>query len=89
MNKKAQGISINIIVAAAIGLLVLVVLSAILMGRLGIFSSQSTNCEGVSGKCKYTCENDPTGYTKEYKAARCFTPDGKEAFDKVCCVPGS
>ena len=89
MNRKAQGISINVIVAAAIGLLVLVVLSAIFMGRLGAFTHQSANCEQMSGKCAYTCENDPTGYTKEYKSAKCFTPDGKEAFDKVCCVPGS
>ena len=38
MNKKAQGISINTVIIAAIALIVLVVLVAIFTGRIGLFS---------------------------------------------------
>lgn len=38
-SKKAQGISINVIIVAAIALIVLVVLIAIFTGRLGIFAA--------------------------------------------------
>ena len=37
MNKKAQGISLNVIIIAAIGLVVLVLLVAIFTGRINIF----------------------------------------------------
>lgn len=40
MNKKAQGISLNVIIIAAIALIVLVVLVAIFTGRLGKLPSQ-------------------------------------------------
>ena len=38
MNKKAQGISINVIIIAAIALIVLVVLVAVFTGRFGMFA---------------------------------------------------
>jgi hypothetical protein len=37
MNKKAQGLSINVIIVAAIALVILVVLIAIFSGRIGLF----------------------------------------------------
>ena len=37
MNKKAQGMSLNVIIVAALALIVLVVLTAIFIGRLGSF----------------------------------------------------
>ena len=40
MSKKAQGLSINVIIVAAIALIVLVVLVAIFTGRLGIFTQE-------------------------------------------------
>ncbi|MEA3430698.1 MAG: hypothetical protein U9R08_05475 [Nanoarchaeota archaeon] len=40
MNKKAQGISLNVIIIAAIALIVLVVLIAIFTGRLSGFQSE-------------------------------------------------
>jgi len=48
---KAQGISINVIIIAAIALLVLVVLSVIFMGRLGQFATKTAECENKGGKC--------------------------------------
>ena len=40
MNKKAQGMSLNVIIIAALALIVLVVLATIFMGRLGSFDKQ-------------------------------------------------
>jgi hypothetical protein len=48
---KGQGISINVIIIAAIALLVLVVLSVIFMGRLGQFGTKVGECENKGGKC--------------------------------------
>ncbi|MAE42763.1 hypothetical protein CMO93_03255 [Candidatus Woesearchaeota archaeon] len=50
MRKKAQGLSINTIIVAAIALIVLVVLVAIFTGRLGSFSKglgEVTNCDQI------------------------------------------
>ena len=59
MNKKAQGISINTIIIAAIALAVLVVLFAIFTGRLGIFSKgvqETTNCRQSCNAAGYNPE---------------------------------
>lgn len=48
MDKKAQGISVNVIIIAAIALIVLVVLVAVFTGRFGMFTTgvkESTTCE--------------------------------------------
>ena len=50
MNKKAQGLSINVIIIVAIALIVLVVLIAIFTGRLGGFVGgleDTANCEAA------------------------------------------
>jgi len=51
MNKKAQGLSINVIIIVAIALIVLVVLIAIFTGRLGSFVG---GLEGVT-TCETSC----------------------------------
>ena len=51
MNKKAQGISINTIIIAAIALAVLVVLFAIFTGRLGSFSKGVQETDTCAQKC--------------------------------------
>ena len=51
MNKKSQGISINVIIIAAIGLAVLVVLFAIFTGRLGIFTKTLKDTDTCAQKC--------------------------------------
>ena len=52
MNKKAQGISINTIIIAAIALAVLVVLFAIFTGRLGGFSKGVSETDTCRSKCE-------------------------------------
>ncbi|HLD06095.1 MAG TPA: hypothetical protein VJC16_00995 [Candidatus Nanoarchaeia archaeon] len=55
---KGQGLSLNVIIIAALGLLVLVILSVIFIQRAGVFSTQtsgSTYCvETLSGTCAGT-----------------------------------
>jgi len=51
MNKKSQGLSINVIIIVAIALIVLVVLVAIFTGRLGSFIG---GIEGVT-TCESSC----------------------------------
>lgn len=84
MSQKAQGLSINTIIIAAIALIVLVVLVAIFTGRLGLFSKglgETTTCEQIckargidATKCGTgTGENgeiQPLGLTKQLLGAR-------------------
>jgi len=49
---KAQSISINTIIIAAIGLAVLVVLFAIFTGRLGSFSTGVAQTDTCAQKCR-------------------------------------
>ena len=62
MNKKAQGLSINVIIIVAIALIVLVVLIAIFTGRLGIFilglkstGDPTKTCSQQQGALKDAC----------------------------------
>ena len=52
--KKAQGISINTIIIAALGLAVLVVLFLIFTGRIGIFSKGVEESQTCDNLCKAT-----------------------------------
>lgn len=74
--KKAQGISLNVIIIAAIALLVLVILSVIFMGRMGTFGTETNDCENKGGKCLDECDED---YPTPYSAWTC--PE-----DEICCI---
>jgi hypothetical protein len=50
MDKKAQGLSMNVIIIAAISLLVLIIL-AVMVFRAGGNVTKGTNCAGVGGQC--------------------------------------
>lgn len=63
LNKKAQGISINVIIIAAIALLVLVILSVLLL-RGGGTIVDGTSCEALPGaQCAPDCASLSTGTT--------------------------
>jgi hypothetical protein len=89
MNKKAQGISINTIIIAAIALIVLVVLVAIFTGRLGIFGrevgevgqecAEFKNAEGDTGS--WMMDSCPAGYDTIYTAT-----DSDEHPGEACCL---
>jgi len=86
MKKKAQGISINAIIVAAIALIVLVVLVAIFTGRMGtwgrgITEATENECGGLNypkGVCRATCLD---------KEDIAFGAKCTQVTTDVCCVP--
>jgi hypothetical protein len=52
LNKRGQGLSIKTIIIAVVGLMVLVVLVALLSGRLGGFSKGVGTLGSCEGSCK-------------------------------------
>ena len=76
-KRKAQGLSINVIILAIIGLIVLVVLIAIFSKQ----SSQSINtlesCEGRGGQCTTAINCN----IREFKL-----DNAKCQKDEICCV---
>jgi predicted Rossmann fold nucleotide-binding protein DprA/Smf involved in DNA uptake len=75
--KKAQGISINVIVIAAIALAVLVVLFAIFTGRLNIFSVGLQQTDTCAQKCESL--NMETGTNLITEGALCANDEQKIA----------
>ena len=86
MNKKSQGLSINVIIIVAIALIVLVVLIAIFTGRLGSFvtgidaaQSCQSSCEAI-GKPATSNEG-----LSDCKSPKSFIPGKYTNFDNGCC----
>jgi hypothetical protein len=87
-RKKAQGLSLNVIIIAALALLVLVILAVIFMGRAGVFRKESGNCAAMGGYCSRTgCTGD---YSREIGYDCDLDGDGTvnegRNIDGVCCV---
>ncbi len=89
MKKKAQGISVNVIIIAAIALLLLVILSVIFIGNLGQFGAGVAECENKGGKCAdpgVDCgdaDTDVETYPTQYSAWSCTTEDDEA---RKCCI---
>lgn len=78
--KKAQGLSLNVIIIAVILIVVLIVLVVIFTGKIGIFSKTTATCASKGGQCsetfgQITC---PEGYA---------TVPGKTDCENTCCIP--
>jgi len=63
MDKKAEGMSINVIIIAIIALIVLLVVVLVFSGKMGdiIPSLDQSSCQARSGTCiskEAACEND-------------------------------
>ncbi|MEM4267623.1 MAG: hypothetical protein QXK37_02220 [Candidatus Woesearchaeota archaeon] len=96
INMRKGELSINIIIIAAIALLVLVIVSVIFMGRMGLFNWKSTDCATVNGVCmvqracldgQATCCGE--NYIK-HPVAVCYDPYTKKKDpNMLCCVPES
>ena len=88
INKRGQGLSLNVIIIAALALIVLVVLAAIFIQQTGIFTgklNQQANTELVSLKGTYG-ECHPSG-TEERSFVTAFNraeipEDGEAAKDE-------
>lgn len=85
MNKKAQGISINVIIVAIIALLVLVVLTVIFGGRMGLWNQQidqqTTKCLDQTDALIRPFSECPEGYSVSLGNYD-DVPAGKQ-----CCTP--
>ncbi len=91
MNKKGAELSLNVIIIAALGLLVLVVLAIIFTGRTGIFVRESDKCDVKGGTC-IAAQTDCAGaYDKVVWGACDLNGDSKFHFnnddgDGYCCI---
>ena len=84
--KKGQGLSMNVIIIAAISLLVLVIISVLVL-RAGGNVNQSTGCTGVNGECipdSMSCADygQTMGKTLIRDPAHGCGQEGM-----ICCVP--
>lgn len=92
MKKKAQGLSINVIIVAAIALIVLVVLVAIFTGKLGTFGEEVSDVGQTCTDFKSTI--DDTEYTAAWQSSSCdenqreiFTAtDADDHIGQHCCL---
>ncbi len=76
--KKAQGLSMNVIIIAAISLLVLVILATFLLRSAGEVN-EGTACEGIGGSCTYAEDGCEQGFISAGQKG-CDT-------DMICCIP--
>jgi len=87
MFKKAQGISLNVVVIAALALLVLVILSVVFIGRMGFWGDDVNDCINKGGVCAPECgTGDAANYPTEYGVWRC---DAESGTAKKCCIAAS
>lgn len=96
MSKKAQGLSLNTIVIAALALLVLSILSLLFIGRMNLARDDINDCQTAGGTCIYAeqpwmdcehfLENDPR--YDHYSAARQSGNSCRESHgeDHICCI---
>jgi ABC-type cobalt transport system substrate-binding protein len=90
MNKKGQGLSINVIIIVAIALIVLIVLIAVFTGRMGAFTGGVADAGGTADK---DCAEINTGYGLKTLQA-CQSASGQAIISKdsiadsslVCCT---
>lgn len=92
MRKKAQGLSINTIIIAAIALLVLVVLSVIFIGKLGKTRTEMDRCETNRGTCVFDIGTECSGTYDTVRYDLACNLDGDSDYnegaqiDGVCCI---
>ena len=92
-QKKAQGLSINTIIIAALGLAVLVILFAVMTGRLNIFGKGVDSTQSQLTQCDQQCKVQ--GYLSGSPSASCsaaqqqifgsFSDSDIKAGTAVCC----
>lgn len=77
LTHKGQGLSMNVIIIAAIALLVLVILAVLLFRQSGNIT-QATSCGGsvYNGECKMRCGSSEVPL-----------PEGSCPQEQKCCVP--
>ncbi len=94
MNKKGAEMSMNVIIVAALALIVLVVIGVIFMGKAANFRKTTDTCSANGGVCidqsrsnaDGTLGCDTENYEKQITGV-CLQADGKTTdTTKVCCI---
>ena len=87
MKKKAQSISINTIVAAAIALVVMILIIMIFTNSFAGFKRSADACQSSGGKCVESDECVTEGNTIRQVRTDliCYELSG-DISDDVCCV---
>ncbi len=81
MDKKGIELSVNVIIIAAIALIVLVVLAFLVLRQAGILNV-GTSCEGIGGFCRAECQDG-----EHIDVAHSCTKEQADAGFDRCCVP--
>lgn len=80
--KKSQGMPVNVIIIAALALIVLVVLVAVFTGRARIFSQSLESCAAKQGECYENRCPDNTALVTNTNCPEGYPNKNK----KLCCV---
>jgi len=80
INRRSQGMPVNVIIIAVLALIVLVVLTVIFTGRVRIFSSTLESCSAKQGHCIDKC-----GDNEAMVIAQCPEKADPSTYTK-CCV---
>ena len=88
MNKKGVEIALNLIIIAAIGLLVLVIVAIMIFGKGAKPVQQVSECATQGGLCAVKCNNADYG-TQNYQSANptISCPNSASDEKQVCCIP--
>jgi hypothetical protein len=76
MNKKGVEMSMNVIIIAAIGLLILIILAVLVINSVNKTNSGMQSCNVMGGTCEVSCS---AGHEQISNAAPCGTSK------PVCC----
>jgi hypothetical protein len=83
--KRAQSLSLNTIIIAALALLVLVIISVIFMQRMGWFNKKANDCKSVQADgCDFGSVCPDGRYSSVDKV--CYNGNEADPYTK-CCVP--
>lgn len=90
VRHKKGDISLNMIVVAAIALLVMVIIMLIFTGKISFFREQGEKCVTMGGTCKPEYEGCNAEYETEQPYLCDLNTDGKytrdTSVDGVCCI---
>ena len=84
--KKAQGISLNVIIVAAIALLVLVILTLIFTGKMAEWISGVGDCRNKGGRCAAVGENCGEAGTSVEEYPTVYVDYECPRDGEICCL---
>ncbi|MBT7903491.1 hypothetical protein HN587_06530 [Candidatus Woesearchaeota archaeon] len=89
-SKKAQGLSLNLIIVAVLGLIVLVIIILAITGKFGSFNKGLADCSSKGGICRDYNDKSPIEScldteSKSLSSTNCQNvEEGKTK--QVCCI---